>query len=640
MKAIFILLTAVLPVIGAPTEPGESAIAFLEKVRADSIDLSPGTDTALTPQTSRKKRRNIERQLDRMARDLGSGTLELGAVKQDGELAAVIVRKTGGFDPSHLQTFPVALVKRGTEWLAAPVPASFENAGVRYASHLKARLESLENWMLRERVLDLDTLRQQSASRMREKIAEFVTAEELQKINSEETAARFLNACETRNFPEILGLLGGLSDPLPRDWPLRLRAVDRALSHSPETHPAWKLLTSPNSLRALVSHEQSDDWAAISIACLNPEPNPQDESRNRIELVHLELSRRSDGHWRIDPPQSLLNGSTELESPADEDLDADLLNAFPAKISALHPPVPHSSADQARQALLAALLKEDFAPVMRLTRLDSDPQSARIACLAAARLWWKLHDPSAIQRPIPLSIREDAGTACASVQLFTPAHPDQLHLSFLYFEKSADGWHWSPAPPSNTKAVFQDWRDQQSLEWKDNWLSELLANSPVLESLEGLTSPTEEETRNLIESWLTAIRENNIEAALRLTARLDQPDSPATLIRNLGYEINTPRLGAEAATIATIRLGKTWSTAAVVTRAENKASFPFYPVLKTSSGPRILLEADLFTPPKNTRDFLNNETFVRLRKFDIQAAAELLDLFSKEQESNSKASKP
>ena len=160
MKAIFILLTAVLPVIGAPTEPGESAIAFLEKVRADSIDLSPGTDTALTPQTSRKKRRNIERQLDRMARDLGSGTLELGAVKQDGELAAVIVRKTGGFDPSHLQTFPVALVKRGTEWLAAPVPASFENAGVKYASHLKARLESLENWMLRERVLDLDTLQE------------------------------------------------------------------------------------------------------------------------------------------------------------------------------------------------------------------------------------------------------------------------------------------------------------------------------------------------------------------------------------------------------------------------------------------------------------------------------------------------
>jgi hypothetical protein len=154
----------------AAADPGETAVDFLEKVRAGAVNLEPGGDTALSAQTSASKRREIARRLDRMARDLGSDPLEAGAVRIDGELAAVLVRKTGSFDPGRMRVFPVALVRRGDAWAAAPVPASFENTGFGYGTTLRQRCATLQNWMLREQVFDLATLRDQSVEKMRRNI--------------------------------------------------------------------------------------------------------------------------------------------------------------------------------------------------------------------------------------------------------------------------------------------------------------------------------------------------------------------------------------------------------------------------------------------------------------------------------------
>ena len=155
MKIILALLAMAVSAVAASTDPGETAVRFLEKVRDKEINLDPGADTALSPQTSGSKRKQIARRLERMARDLGNDPLEVGAVKLDGDLAGVLVRKISGFDPNRMQVFPVALVKRGAEWAVAPVPASFGNSGVGYAAALRTRLNALEEWMLREQVLDL-----------------------------------------------------------------------------------------------------------------------------------------------------------------------------------------------------------------------------------------------------------------------------------------------------------------------------------------------------------------------------------------------------------------------------------------------------------------------------------------------------
>ena len=110
MKVILVLLVTVIAAQAAPSDPGSAAIDFLEKVRLRKLNLEPGGDTALSPQTADSKKRKIAKSLERLARDLGSDPLEVGAVKLDEDFAAVLVRKVGGFDPHRLQVFPVALV--------------------------------------------------------------------------------------------------------------------------------------------------------------------------------------------------------------------------------------------------------------------------------------------------------------------------------------------------------------------------------------------------------------------------------------------------------------------------------------------------------------------------------------------------
>ena len=124
---------------GASSDPAKVAIDFLEKVRVGKLDLEPGGDTALSPQTANEKKLEIAKRIERIARDLGNDPLEVGEVKLDDNFGAVLVRKIGGFDPSRMQVFPIALVKHGTEWSAAPVPASFENVGAGYAVALRKR---------------------------------------------------------------------------------------------------------------------------------------------------------------------------------------------------------------------------------------------------------------------------------------------------------------------------------------------------------------------------------------------------------------------------------------------------------------------------------------------------------------------
>ena len=161
-------------------EPGGAALDFLEKVRAGEVDLAPGADTALQENTGDAKLRQIRQSLERLEEDLLGGSLELGEVREDDGFAAVIVKKTGGFDSGHLQIFPIALVKKGADWFPAPMPASFENAVAGYTLPLREKLGELERWMSRERVLGLEKLISDSAARTRVLIGKSIVGENLE----------------------------------------------------------------------------------------------------------------------------------------------------------------------------------------------------------------------------------------------------------------------------------------------------------------------------------------------------------------------------------------------------------------------------------------------------------------------------
>jgi hypothetical protein len=623
-----ILAVAVHASSAAVGDPGETALEFLEKVRARDLNLAPGGDTALSPHTSESKRVEISRRLERMARDLGTEPLELGPVKLDDDLAAVLVRKAGGFDPSGMQVFPIALVRRGAGWSAAPVPASFENSGVGYAAAVRKRLDALQEWMLHEQARDLEQLREQAATRMRRNIAESISADTLRGLGALETAERYLAACAKRKLPEMLGLLGGLAAELPEDWPVRLKTADAAVRPSGGSAGQGRALLAPEVLRAVVLHEEEEHAAMVSVVFLDPAGNPRKSAAPRLGVFHLALSKTQDGFWRIDPPAGALANFPSEEDEDDGNLDSDLLDAFPGKVATLAPPSRTPQASEALQTLVSALNEETLAPLMRLIRLDGPPKEARSTCLRAARLWWRVRDPASVRRPLLLAIQERGERFAAAFQLFSVRNPDQLELAILYFEKSADGWYWTPKAHPETEQAFRDWAALQAEKWPDDWQQAVLADSTTLDSLAESAAPTAAEARQVVEAWFRAVRGCDIAGALRLTARLNSPDSRAALFRNLGYEMAGGRRNSQASMITGDRSGGCWTTVGAKTMVDGKPNFPLYPVVNTPSGPRILLEIDLTVSGNRSREFLNRTALDRLRKTSPAAAEELKRLFS------------
>ncbi len=614
-----------------PSDPGKTALAFLEKVRLRKVDLEPGGDTALSAQTAAEKKRQIARRLERLAGDLGSDPLEISEVKLDENFAAVLVRKIGGFDPGGMQVFAVALVKRGAEWTAAPVPASFENAGAGYAIDLRKRLELLEDWMLREQVLDLEKLREQSAGRMRRKIEAVLSVNDLRNLNSKQVGERFLAACERGDLPSMLGLLGGLAAKLPDDWPARLKAADHAVTAGSKATRPWRLLTAPEVVRAIVHHEAQDDSGLISVACLDPAGS--ESAPPRIEVVHFELTKGAGQLWQIDPPASFLQTTADPDDEPDDKLDSDLRDAFPAKWIETHPPAPQATAELAHQALIAALRDGNLPSILALLKLDDRPENASKACIQAAQIWWTIREPTAVRHAMPLAFRADETAAAGICQLFSARDPERLDPRVLYFEKSAAGWLWTPDPSPVTREKLQGWVDSETKRWPDQWQQTLLSDSPVLEEIAAAQAPAKDDARNCVEAWLDATRRGDVKAALLLIARLGDPRSGSAVLRNLGYEISGSRRSIENPKITGIYQGKTWTAVGVkIDREGGKPTYPLYPVVTTARGLRILVEIDLLASGSRGREFLNKVAFERLEKFSsVAAASELRTLYSEHQ---------
>lgn len=621
VKFLSVLIAVSLIAHAAPSEPGQAAIEFLEKVRTRKVDLEPGKDTALSPHTGADKKREIARRLDRMARDLGSDPLEVGTVKLDENFAAVLVRKLGGFDPGRLQVFPLALIKRDAGWSVAPVPASFENTGTAYTTTLRERLEQLENWMLREQAVEEEKLRAEGAGQMRRKIETGLTARELRGLNAQQIGERFLAACEGENLPAVLGFLGGLAAKYPDDWGMRLKMAELAFrAGGAQATGRWRLLTAPEVLRVLVHHEQSGNRGSFTITCLDPVAK-KNGSLPTLTALQFDLAKSPDGLWQVNPPADFM---APPEEPADEEpppQDSDACKRFPYQWFQAHPPTPQPTAELAHQAFITALQDENLRAMLALSNLGTGPAIDWPIHVQAAQLWWTLHNPAAVRHPLPLSFQTDGTAAVAVLQFFTTRDPDRLDARAFYFEKSATGWHWAPNP-SPTLFRFKDWVDGETRRFEGQWQAAALTGCELLATIGDKPAPSREETRKLAEAWLETLRHGDLRVAASHTARGGDPKSGSTLLQNLGYEIIGTRQDGGKTEITGVYQEKTWAAVGMKTQRGGKPAYPLYPVVQTPGGPRILLEIDLSASGSRGREFLNRAAFERLRKLTSAETAD------------------
>jgi hypothetical protein len=632
VNPLFLLLALTASAWAGAPEPAQVALDFLAKVRSGKVNLEPGGDTALSANTDADKRGEIARRLERAAADLATGTLEPGAVKIDGNLAAALVHQLGGYDADRIRVLAVALVRKDDAWLPAPVLGSFENSGLGFAPDLRPRVRALEDWLLEESAQELDLLRQQVTARMQSEIRACFTAEDLRQLSPEAAADRFLAACAKPQLPVILGLLGGLQTTLPGDWSSRIKAANSAAASPQTAKRPWRLLVGPDLLRTAVQREADATTARITIACLDPTQFPGNSAQPEIEFVHLKLSKGPDDLWQVDLPAPFL--AADPQNPAEgADEDNAALADYPAALRESHPLQAQPTVEAAVAALQQALLAPTPGPLIALLDLDGQGKTVRLGCTRAVAAWGALHDPGVVRSPVPLSVFQNAAIAAASFQYFSVRH-DALDLRVFYFERHDSGWRLlaglTPGPRTEDRFLAAtSWADGQTKRWTGKWREKLLAASTHLVALPAASAPTETEARQLIDSWLQAIRSGSIAEALALTAWLDPEKSPARVLSNLGYEINSARKTKTQAVITTVARGNSWAAVGVRASLGDKPSLPIYPVVATPNGPKLLLEIDYFASPERGRAFLNRAALDHLRDFAPAAAVTELEALLK-----------
>lgn len=634
VKALCLLAALTCYASADTATPGEAALKFLDAVKQGTVELKPDAGTAISPLTSPQKLEQITRRLKRMAYDMGKKPLRIGQVKTEGDLAAVLIWKDDGFDPSHMQVFPVAMIKRDNQWLPAPVPASFENCDVGYRKDVRSKIQALENWMLQQQVIDLAQLQRDSIQRMQEQISREISREALKQLQPGQLIQKFLTACAARRENEILGLIGGLSNKLPENWAQQAASVEQATSQDKLTSP-WRLLMAPNVLRVQVLMEEDANEVLTTFACLDTEAGPIDpKGLPKIQLVNLNLAKSKEGFWHIHIPDFLWQYSEGEYAVADENLDKDLLNQFSAEIRKLYPARPVDDVKKAIPALLSTLQQCSLPQLMPWIHIDEDPEKGRATILHAAQLWIKLHALSSdfnlwsVNHLLPLDTTTHNDLAAVTCQVFSIRKPDRFEPITLYLRSAADAWMWDPQPPMETQHAFKDWVEQQRKQWQVNWRDRLIRNCPIVERMPVSGAPTEELCQKLIGEWINAIHSGKIIDALSYCARLNEDDSPTQLLRNLGYEFSGALKSDSIPIYQHFLSNEGWSAVGLKSNQSDKPSFPLYPIIMTPDGPRILLEIDLISNGERGREFLNRSSLLRVGHIDANAAKTLQALFT------------
>jgi hypothetical protein len=610
-------------------DPGAAAIAFLEKARTQQLRMNSGGDTAISPQTVPEKRQAITERLRQLAAKMSSTPFELGPIRQDGDYAAVLVRQLGEVGTEHDQIFPVALIKRGESWIPAPIPASFDNTGI--ASNLveQARLTQLENWMLREQITDLETLRTQSLASLREKISQHLSAADLRKMTARQAAERFLTACENQDALSLLGLMGGLASQPSSDWPLYQKAATKAAISADDRNSPWQLLSSPAIARIIVNHEDTKDGSRTRIVCLDPTGNSSENGEiSSFERVSLEISKTKEGLWLVTPPHHFLNG----ERHRDATTNGHDATSFAAAWQASQPSTAFTSPELAQQELIRAIASNNFRELLKLISFDSLNGDNEQRCFVAAQTWHDAHSKSTAYQFIPLAQNVIQSTAVCLSQAFSPRDPSKFNERLFYFEVTPNGWLWVPKPGLQTFEKHQAWTDAETLAWPEKWQQRVLADCVTLTEIGTLPPPSPDAAKQLIESWITASRANDFQALSRLTAKLNTPSSSAVALQRMGYELTDAQSSTVLPKISKTYSSGTWAAVGVACTQKDRTTYPLYPIVQTPAGPRVLIETDLYASPDRVRNFLNKASLDRLEKATNPAVAtELRELLSQHQ---------
>lgn len=623
MKALVILVIGLSTLLVRASDPGKAAIEFLNKIRNGDVDLEPGEDTALKPSTSENKKKSIRRSLERLAMRLGGGEFELGNVRVDGQYAAALILRTDDFDDSQLQVFPVALVKEGNKWLPAPVLASFENAVNGYSVGLKQRLGVMEEWMMTERVINLERLIVERDERKRAKIRESVVGEVLEGDDLKLIMQGFLDACAKREQAMMLGYLGGLSSPWPDDWKDRTQAVSLAISEKSAQQYPWRLMVAPDVIRMVLHQENSSDSGTITVVCLDPAAGEESGEGGGFFVLRFGFKKDAQNLWRIELPEELLSDGEEILSVSGE-IESELMEEFSAGLRKMEPLNSCATFVDAEKQLIECFKNGDLRKFFRLVDL-SGADALRYESLVS--YWWTMNKPGMFRLPIRLSEMQEGEYAVTMYQWFSLGQADRFEVKPLLFKKTGDAWAWIPegikSAPKEVREKMTKWISENERDWEGGWQDNMQDTLTHVDAVPTAVDIDDVKVRAFVESWLAALKERDLEKTLGFTAFLGKEKKlPMRGLRTLYFELGNAQR-ANSSIIDIYRAGP-WIAVGLKHVNGDLISRSFLPVIVTETGLRVMPEVDLIAENKRSRDFLNRVSFDRLSKFTKDENLEIL----------------
>lgn len=609
-------LIVLLPLAAPAGEPGEAALAYLDRIEKQQLRLEE--DTALSPDATEEKVEDIRKRLDLLGERLRGSDRKVVGEKAEAGLAAVLISASQRADPSSLQVHAVGLLQRNDAWLPAPVPASFENLGLTYHPTLGPAAKRLEAWMLEQRSKLLDGLRSEKREQFLDEVRSTLDRDVLLEARPEKVVAGFIDACRTGRLPAAVAWLGGLEEPVPDNWDAIVTATAKGLREADDDRGDWAELLRDSTLTLPLHADTAAEEAVVTLGLFDP--LRAEELDEAIRIHHFQLTRPSGELWRVQLP-TWLGGSGE--EPLVSTRESDLVKAMPLALFQAREPLRADTPAALGDAFLETLGSTGFGEALGWIA-TGDEDAARLALSSYARLWRQSQQQNVSH--LFLGAEAAGDEACLAYVILDPYSPEIRPdlIRPLRATRGNDGWQMAPdaSPragelPEALQGWFEALRERSATEHLAALGVEAGLGKPAADS-----APDEAATRALAESWIAALGSRDARQILRLSALFEAPQAAERLLDFLGREIPA----ADSLELLGVHRSGRWAGASIrhTPRAsDEEPAFLLYPIAATPSGPRVLAGDVLFLADSRAAELINRRIIERLGQTVPEAADEL-----------------
>jgi len=624
------------------TQPEEvhAAIIYFQKLKENKVELTQ--DTALSEHCSPTRRQKIKEQIQFFSETHlhPNDTFSLEKTKVLGNLAAVLLKTQNSRTPLSIRIHAVALIRRNQKWSAAPVPGSFSNTGYGYDPTVEKNVILLENWMARQKVIRESQARKTAEENLIHTIKKEETKAKLTTLNQQQTISYFIQQCRQKKLLGVLASLGAGSGKLSDSLEAMAKNISAGLGGT-DPDNTWQLVSNPSVIvHAMGKTPKSQEMA---MGFWNP------LNKQHIHFLHFPISSSEEKKWvklphpltiAMLPQQERWKLRWQHHHANENELKKKLVSTLFKEIPRLKfPDTPKNLSN----SFLEALETRDFTHAFKLLpnqgKYLGEHNHQKETLTELSKLWKNLYSlKNTPHQNLPLIIENTL--ALLPLQYANPNNPGKFDTVKVWFFKDSNGWHLIPEETISALKDSSLKSQKKALnssmltivkKRQDAFSKKLLSKVTFLTPPLELPAPNDRIAQDLLTRFRIFLRSKETVSALSQCAILKGTSNTQTL-KTFNYALNGAADQFPDNYILNTNQSGPWTSISLRTQSKTSKvyDYPFYLIVTTSNGPKILLDIDLRYATNKGRKLLNGRNWKKLeRALPAPSLAHLKTLFAK-----------